>query len=111
MLLDNKVAVIYGAGGSIGGSVARAFVREGAMVFLAGRTKSKLDKVADEIHSKGGAVETAVVDALNQQAVDQYVDEVVKQAGRIDISFNVMDMATFRSRCLRYRSRIFFSQL
>ena len=90
MLLDNKVAVIYGAGGSIGGAVARAFVREGAMVFLAGRTKSKLEKVADEIHSEGGAVETAVLDGLNQQAVDQYVDEVVKQAGRIDISFNVI---------------------
>lgn len=90
MLLDNKVAVIYGAGGSIGGAVARTFVREGAMVFLAGRTKAKLDRIADEIRSNDGFVETAVVDALDQQAVDQYVDEVVKQAGHIDISFNVI---------------------
>lgn len=90
MLLDNKVAVIYGAGGSIGGAVARTFVREGAMVFLAGRTKAKLDRIADEIRSNDGFVETAVVDALDQEAVDQYVDEVVQQAGHIDISFNVI---------------------
>ena len=90
MLLENKVAVIYGAGGPIGGAVSRAFAREGARNFLAGRTKAKLDKVADEIRSNGGSAETAVVDALEQQAVDQFVDEVVEQAGRIDISFNVI---------------------
>jgi 3-oxoacyl-[acyl-carrier protein] reductase len=90
MLLENKVAVIYGAGGSIGGAVARAFAREGATVFLAGRTKAKLDKVADEIRSNGGSAETVVVDALHEQAVDQFVDKVVEQAGRIDISFNLI---------------------
>jgi len=46
MLLENKVAIIYGAGGPIGGAVARAFAREGARVFLAGRTRPKLDAVA-----------------------------------------------------------------
>jgi NAD(P)-dependent dehydrogenase (short-subunit alcohol dehydrogenase family) len=90
MLLENKVAVIYGAGGSIGGAVARSFAEEGAMVFLAGRTKAKLDKVADEIHANGGAVETKALDALDQPAVDHFVDEVVEQAGRIDISFNLI---------------------
>ena len=63
MLLENKVAVMYGAGGSIGGAVARAFTREGARVFLAGRTKEKLDKVADEIRSNDRVAETAVIDA------------------------------------------------
>jgi len=90
MLLENKVAVIYGAGGPIGGAVARAFAREGARVFLAGRTKAKLDKVADEIRSKGGVADTAVVDALDEQMVDEYVDAVVEQAGSIDISFNLI---------------------
>jgi 3-oxoacyl-[acyl-carrier protein] reductase len=90
MLLENKIAVIYGAGGSIGGAVARAFAREGAKVFLAGRTKAKLDKVAEEIRSNGGSVETKALDALDEQAVDQYVDEVVKLAERLDISFNVI---------------------
>jgi len=90
MLLENKVAVIYGAGGSIGGAVARTFAREGARVFLAGRTGEKLDKVADEIRSHGGVADTAIVDALDEKAVDEYVDAVVEQAGYIDISFNLI---------------------
>jgi 3-oxoacyl-[acyl-carrier protein] reductase len=90
MLLENKVAVIYGAGGPVGSAVARTFALEGARVFLAGRTKAKLDKVAGEIRSKGGAADTAVVDALNQRSVDEYVDAVVERAGRIDISFNLI---------------------
>lgn len=59
MLLENKVAVIYGGGGAIGGAVARAFAREGARVFLAGRTRAKLDVVADDIRSRGGQADTA----------------------------------------------------
>ena len=90
MLLENKIAVIYGAGGSIGSAVARAFAREGARVFLASRTKEKLDKVADEIRSSGGVAETAVVDALDEQAVARYVDAVVERARHIDISFNLI---------------------
>jgi len=90
MLLENKVAVIYGAGGPIGGAVARAFAREGARVFLAGRTQAKLDKVADEIRSNGGVADTAVVNALDERAVDEYVDALVEQAGYLDISFNLI---------------------
>jgi NAD(P)-dependent dehydrogenase (short-subunit alcohol dehydrogenase family) len=90
MLLENKVGVIYGAGGPIGGAIARAFIREGARVFLAGRTEEKLNQVADAIHSKGGNVETSMVDALNEDAVNQFVDRVINQAGYIDISFNVI---------------------
>ncbi len=90
MLLENKVAAIYGAGGSIGGAVARAFAREGARVFLAGRTQAKLDEVADEIRSKGGKADIAIVDAVDEQAVDKFVDGVTKQAGHIDISFNLI---------------------
>ncbi|MBZ0287162.1 MAG: SDR family oxidoreductase [Anaerolineae bacterium] len=90
MLLENKVAVIYGASGVIGGAVARAFAREGARVFLAGRTQSKLDKVAGDIRANGGKAETAVVDALDEDAVNTFVDSVAAQAGHLDISFNVI---------------------
>lgn len=92
MLLENKAAVIYGGGGAIGGAVARTFAHEGARVFLAGRTKAKLDKVADDIRAKGGTVETAVVDALDETRVNAYVDAVVEQAGRLDISFNLISV-------------------
>jgi 3-oxoacyl-[acyl-carrier protein] reductase len=91
MLLENKVALIYGAG-SIGGAVARAFAREGAKVYLSSRTRAKLDTVADEIRANGGIASAAVVDALDQAAVETYVDSVVAQAGRIDISFNLISV-------------------
>jgi len=90
MLLENKNAVIYGAGGAIGGAVARTFAREGARVFLAGRTRDPLDQVAKDIGAGGGQAEVAVLDALDEQAVDQHAQAMVGQAGRIDISFNAI---------------------
>ena len=53
MLLADKNAIIYGGGGSIGGAVARAFAREGARVFLAGRTLESLEDVVEDIRSAG----------------------------------------------------------
>jgi 3-oxoacyl-[acyl-carrier protein] reductase len=87
VLLDGKRAVIYGGGGSIGGAVARAFAREGAHVFLAGRTPATLEAVADDIRAAGGTADTAVVDALDEAAVDRHADAI----GPLDISFNVIN--------------------
>jgi 3-oxoacyl-[acyl-carrier protein] reductase len=42
MILKDKVAVIYGAGGDVGSAVARAFAREGAKLFLSGRNLHKV---------------------------------------------------------------------
>jgi 3-oxoacyl-[acyl-carrier protein] reductase len=90
VLLERKNAVIYGAGGSIGGAVARAFAREGARVFLAGRTRATLEEIAEAIRSAGGTAETAKVDALDEHAVDEHADAVAAEAGGIDISFNLI---------------------
>jgi 3-oxoacyl-[acyl-carrier protein] reductase len=90
MLLEGKNAVIYGGGGAIGGAVARAFGREGAGVFLAGRTAEKLEAVAEDIRSAGFKAETAEVDALDEQAVDRHADAVAAGAGSLDISFNLI---------------------
>jgi 3-oxoacyl-[acyl-carrier protein] reductase len=90
MLLEGKNAVIYGGGGSIGGAVARVFAREGAKVFLAGRTLSTLDRVASEIGAAGGEAETAELDALDEQAVNDHADDLAKRAGSLDISFNLI---------------------
>lgn len=84
------MAIIYGAGGSIGATVARTFADEGASVFLAGRTESTLNKVADDICLDGGEANTAVIDATNEQAVNKYVDAMVEEAGHVDISFNLI---------------------
>ncbi len=87
MLLDGKNAIIYGAGGSIGGAVARAFAREGAKVHLTGRTIETLEAVAGEIRSTGARAETATVDALDPDQVEAHVDAVAATDGRLDISF------------------------
>ncbi len=92
MLLKNKVAVIYGAGGAIGGAVARAFALEGAKLFLTGRQRAPLGVVAKEIVSAGGSAEVAEVDALDEKAVDNHLQSVIDGAGRVDISFNAIDV-------------------
>jgi 3-oxoacyl-[acyl-carrier protein] reductase len=92
MLLNDRVAVIYGGGGRIGAAVARGFAREGANLFLAGRTEQTLATVADEIRSRGGMAETAILDALDQRAVDEFVEATVRKAGRVDISFNLISV-------------------
>jgi 3-oxoacyl-[acyl-carrier protein] reductase len=90
MLLHDRNAVIYGGGGSIGGAVARAFAREGARVFLAGRTLAAPDAVAADIRSAGGTAETAEVDALDERSVDEHAAAMVAAAGSLDISMNVI---------------------
>jgi NAD(P)-dependent dehydrogenase (short-subunit alcohol dehydrogenase family) len=90
ILLGNKNAVIYGGGGSIGGTVAREFSREGARIFLVGRTRENLEAVANDIKADGGAAEVAVLDALDEQAVDEHAQAVVSQAGSIDVSLDLI---------------------
>ena len=92
MLLKEKVAVIYGAGGAIGGAVARAFASEGARVFLAGRTMAPVELIAKEIEASGGSAEAAEVDALDEEVLDAHLRYVVDEAGRLDISFNAIGL-------------------
>jgi NAD(P)-dependent dehydrogenase (short-subunit alcohol dehydrogenase family) len=89
MLLEGKNAIVYGAAGRIGTAVATTFAQEGARVFLAGRTRARLDELAERIRSAGGTAETAQVDALDERAVDEHADAVAAQGG-IDISFNLI---------------------
>jgi NAD(P)-dependent dehydrogenase (short-subunit alcohol dehydrogenase family) len=89
-VLKNKVAVIYGAGGAIGGAVARAFAAEGALLFLTGRHLAPVEAVARDVAAADGSAAAAEVDALDEQAVDTHLQSVIDQAGRVDISFNAV---------------------
>ncbi len=100
-MLEDKTAVVYGAGGAVGGAVARAFAREGASVFVAGRTIATLDALANEITAAGGEADTAQVDALDKQAVDEHADAVANRAGSIDISFNAIGIDHVQETPLR----------
>ncbi len=84
-MLKGKNAIIYGAAGAIGSTVARKFAAEGARLFLAGRTRVKLETLAKELDG----AEVAEVDALDEQAVRAHAEEVAARGG-IDISFNAV---------------------
>ncbi len=87
-MLQDKVALVFGGGGSIGAAVARQFASEGAYVFLSGRTAETVERTAKQIADAGGHAQADVVDALDETAVSDYVDSVVARAGRVDIEFN-----------------------
>src|SRR5262249_12837096 len=84
-ILHGKNAVVFGGGGTIGAAVAKEFAVEGAQVFLVGRTKSNLERVTAQIAESGGSAHIDVVDTLDDGAVDEYIDGVVRQTGKVDI--------------------------
>jgi NAD(P)-dependent dehydrogenase (short-subunit alcohol dehydrogenase family) len=90
MLLENKTAIVYGAGGAIGGAAARTFAREGARVHLVGRTLAKLEAVAKEIEAAGGAADVGTVDALDEAAVREHTEAVAARDGGIDVALNAI---------------------
>ena len=99
-LLEGKSAVIYGAAGGVGSSVARAFAREGAEVVLAGRTLSSLEKVAREISAEGGRARATVVDAQVPSEIGANLSQIAEKSGRVDISFNLIGSSVGMGRTL-----------
>lgn len=90
VLLKDKTTIIYGAGGAVGGALARAFAREGSRVFVTGRRRAPVEALAKDIAASGGVAYAAEVDALDEAAVGAHLAEVVKRTNRIDISFNAI---------------------
>ncbi len=90
MILQSKNAIIYGAGGSLGGAVAKALAAAGARVFLTGARTGSLQKVADEILAAGGSAELSLVDAFDEGAINSHIQMVLQKAGTVDISFNAV---------------------
>ena len=70
-------------------AVAKEFAAQGATVFLSGRRLAAISQVATSIHQDGGVAYAAEVDALDEQAVNAYLDRVA-QEGSIDILLNVV---------------------
>jgi 3-oxoacyl-[acyl-carrier protein] reductase len=97
-LLANKTAVIYGGGGAIGSTTARVFAREGARVFLVGRTEEKLAAVARAIGSEGGIAEIAPLDVRDEALVRSHADVVAAKAGGIDIMLNAIGIAHIQGK-------------
>ena len=89
--LHNRNAVIYGGGGSLGSTIAKAFAKEGAKVFLAGRNLSRVQQVADEIVDAGGFAIAASVDATSESEVSAFVESVADKGATLDLSLCAID--------------------
>lgn len=88
MKLENKIAIVTGAGKGIGKEIALALGAEGAQVVLVSRTKADLDLVAAKIEEKGGKALAMPRDLTDSSQVQSMVDETVDKFGRIDILVN-----------------------
>jgi 3-oxoacyl-[acyl-carrier protein] reductase len=83
-ILRNKNAVVYGAAGAIGGAVAQVFARQGARVFLTGRTLTKVEAITNRISASGRSADAAEVDALDEDAIENHLDAVLNCGSRVD---------------------------
>jgi NAD(P)-dependent dehydrogenase (short-subunit alcohol dehydrogenase family) len=90
MLLKDKIAVVYGAGGGVGSAIARKFALEGAVVYITARRLESIKTLGDEISRSGGTAKAAEVDALEEKAIEGHLDSIVEEEGRVDISFNAV---------------------
>jgi 7-alpha-hydroxysteroid dehydrogenase len=88
MLLKDRNAIVYGAGGAVGGAVAKALAGQGARVFLSGRTREPLERLAAAISGSGGTSHVAPVDAVDGAAVAAHLEGIVARAGPVRIMFN-----------------------
>ena len=88
MRLQNKVAIITGAGAGIGAATAKRFAQEGASVVVAARRLNLLQEVVAEIEAAGGTAMARSVDIVDEAAVKQLLADTVEAYGKVDIVVN-----------------------
>ena len=88
MLLQEKVALITGAGRGIGKAIALAFAAEGADLVLCARTASQVQAVGDEVRRRGRRCLAGVADVSSAEDVERLVAEALREFGRIDVLVN-----------------------
>lgn len=88
MRLEDKVAIITGAGQGIGRAYALRFVREGARVVVADIQEGKANDVVREVEELGGEGLAVRVDVSNPESVREMVDRTVERFGRVDVLLN-----------------------
>jgi NAD(P)-dependent dehydrogenase (short-subunit alcohol dehydrogenase family) len=88
MKLKDKIAVITGAGRGIGKAIAMAYAREGAKLALCARTRSEIEQAVNEIQALKAECKGWSCDVSLEEPVQEFVSEVLKAFGRIDVLVN-----------------------
>ncbi|SUA04783.1 short chain dehydrogenase [Mycolicibacterium fortuitum] len=86
--LDDKVAIVTGAGRGLGAATALAFAEAGADVVIAARTKSQLDEVAEQIAATGRRAHVVVADLAHAESTAELAATAVEAFGKLDIVVN-----------------------
>jgi len=88
MLLKNKIAIITGAGGGIGSTIAHTFVKEGCSVILVDCVKSNLDKISKELEKYNSEFLAIEANASNKKEIENVVNSALRKFSKIDILVN-----------------------
>lgn len=87
--IEGKIAVITGAGGVLGGSIAKSFIQQGAKVVAMDIRQEQLDARVEELRAAGGEAIGIVANVLDMESLQAAAQKVVEQWGAIDILINV----------------------
>jgi gluconate 5-dehydrogenase len=88
--LHDRVALVCGGGGAIGGAIAEAFAGAGARVTVAGRTQDSLDQAAERVRGAGSEGLAVVADVTSEADADRIVADTLARFGRLDIVVNAV---------------------
>lgn len=108
--LNNKVAAVFAASGAIAGAVAQAFAQHGAKVYVSAKNLDAVNQLADTIKKNGGWAEAAKVDAMNETEIENYIQKIVADNGKLDIVFNGIGARPSESGYGTYTTQISFEQ-
>ena len=86
--LDNKIAIITGAGKGIGRDIALTFAEAGAKLAVISRTESDLQKLAEEVEELGSQALVIPMDIRNVSDIYKSIDKILEYYSRIDILVN-----------------------
>jgi 7-alpha-hydroxysteroid dehydrogenase len=86
--LDDKVAVVTGAGRGIGAGVARAFAEAGAHVVCAARTPEQIEETAAAVRALGRRALAVPCDVMERAQLERLVDAALAEFGRLDVLVN-----------------------